>query len=128
MWKYLYYMKKIVRLTESDLVKIINKVINEQKNYQQMSEKLFKALKGFDYEFSIFSDLNNTEKEKEILEIIGQINTEDEWKKLQDTFGKKRGKTLQQWLEGDLSDFQLKKALTSLNQRIDKNKTNTTSL
>lgn len=124
-------MKKIIRLTESDLVKIVNKVINEQndqKNYQQMSEKLFNALKGADIETTIFSDINNTQKEKEIIEIIRQINTEDEWKKLQGAFGKKRGRTLSEWLKGDLSDFQYNRVMTSLNKRIEKSKMDVTSL
>ena len=124
-------MEKIIKLTESDLVKIIRKVITEQetqKNYQQMADKLFSALKGFDPEVSIFSDVNDTKKEREIIEIINQINTDDEWKKLQDAFGKKRGRTLPEWLKGDLSDFGFNKLMTSLNKRMDKEKIDVTSL
>jgi hypothetical protein len=120
-------MKKIIKLTESDLIKIVNRVISEQgeqKNYQQMAETLFNSLKGFDIETSIFSDVNDTEKEKQIIDIVNQINTEDEWKKLKDAFGKRRGRTLEEWLKGDLSDFGHNRLMTALNKRMDQEKNN----
>jgi hypothetical protein len=120
-------MKKIIKLTESDLIKIVNRVISEQgeqKNYQQMAETLFNSLKGFDIETSIFSDVNDTEKEKQIIDIVNQINTEDEWKKLKDAFGKRRGRTLEEWLKGDLSDFGHNRLMTALNKRMNQEKNN----
>jgi len=120
-------MKKIIKLTESDLIKIVNRVISEQgeqKNYQQMAETLFNSFKGFDIETSIFSDVNDTEKEKQIIDIVNQINTEDEWKKLKDAFGKRRGRTLEEWLKGDLSDFGHNRLMTALNKRMNQEKNN----
>ena len=40
-------MKKIIRLTESDLIRLVNKIIKEQSNKNILSEKEIKSLDSF---------------------------------------------------------------------------------
>jgi hypothetical protein len=68
---YLLNMKKIIKLTESDLVRLVNKVISEQESYD---ENVFdEIMKTLDYIANHF-DRNTTEEELEFL--ISQIEYE----------------------------------------------------
>jgi hypothetical protein len=48
-------------------------------------------------------DFTGTEENK-VKEILNQVNTRDEWKKLVHSYGKPKNQNLSQWLKDDLSD------------------------
>ena len=80
-------MKKVVRLTESDLVRLVKRVISEQKDldYWTMAKELDDSLG------SVFK--TSVDKDK-IAGILNQIETMKGWKEIQRTYGKPNGKDL----------------------------------
>lgn len=57
-------MKKIIRLNETDLTKIIKRIINEQ---EQTPESIIKELKKLTFKFKVIPDKNLTDKTAEFL-------------------------------------------------------------
>jgi hypothetical protein len=92
-------MKKVVRLTESDLARIVKRVISEQKelDYWTMAKQLDGRLGGFKTEGG----------KNKVASILNQIQTEEGWKEIQRTYGKPNGKdlitSLREYLGADYS-------------------------
>jgi hypothetical protein len=92
-------MKKVVRLTESDLVRLVKRVISEQKelDYWTMAKDLLSWLGSFK---------TKTGKDR-VASILNQIETKEGWKEIQRTYGKPNGKdlltSLREYLGADYS-------------------------
>jgi hypothetical protein len=79
-------MKKVVRLTESDLVRLVKRVISEQKqlDYWTMAKDLLFWLDSF-----------KTETGRDhVASILNQIKTKEGWKEIQRTYGNPNSKDL----------------------------------
>jgi hypothetical protein len=92
-------MKKVVRLTESDLVRLVKRVISEQEklDYWTMAKQLDSRLGSFKTQGG---------KDK-VASILNQIETKEGWKEIQRTYGKPNGKdlitSLREYLGADYS-------------------------
>jgi len=120
-------MKKIIRLTESDLARIIRRVVLEQgeKNndwYFQKAKELLDLMSGVDVKIPFVTDTVDgiyTENEGKIKDIFKQINTQEEWDKLKRAFGTPKGEGLVDWINDEFSDNPIE--LTDMYRRIEKN-------
>ena len=79
-------MKKVVRLTESDLVRLVKRVISEQEklDYWTMAKQLDSRLGSFKTDGG---------KDK-VASILNQIETMKGWEEIQRTYGNPNGKDL----------------------------------
>ena len=86
---------KIVRLTETDLTRLVSKIINEQ-NTQQVYNDIA------DYIQAKMSGLNFAEDAKDIEEtLFNRIKNMNDWEGLKKAFGKRDGKNLEEWINGE---------------------------
>lgn len=113
-------MKKVVRLTESDLLRIIGKVISEMGNtkplvseqsspltYQEIANLLYNNMKG----------LSSAEDAKNIRIIIqNRIKNKNDWEGVKKAFGVREGENLEQWLSGEMR-INLDDILKTINQK-----------
>ena len=89
-------MKKVIRLTESDLTKLVKRVIQEQTsqtNYQEIANYLYNSMKGL-------SDSEDSENVKSI--IVNRIKNKNDWEGVKKAFGVRDGENLEQWIQGEL--------------------------
>lgn len=89
-------MKKVIRLTESDLTKIVKRVIQEQTsqtNYQEIANDLYNSMKGL-------SDSEDAENVKSI--IVNKIKNKNDWEGVKKAYGVRDGENLEQWIQGEL--------------------------
>jgi hypothetical protein len=90
-------MKKVIRLTESDLTRIVRRVIKEQsqistQQWKSQAENLFRKMKG----------MNTPSDAKKIEEYITlNIKNKQDWENLKKAFGVRDGENLDQWLQGE---------------------------
>ena len=86
-------MKKVIRLTESDLNKIVKRVINEDTtnpNFANLENMLEKAMKGGG------TDLDT------IKLVFDQIKTKEDYLNLKKSFGMRGGQNLETWIGRDI--------------------------
>ena len=89
-------MKKVIRLTESDLTKLVRRVIQEQTsqtNYREIANYLYNSMKGL-------SDSEDSENVKSI--IVNRIKNKNDWEGVKKAFGVRDGENLEQWIQGEL--------------------------
>ena len=90
-------MKKVVRLTESDLVRLVNRGINEQLDYFGMAKTLLNWLDGYP----------TRQGKDKIASILNNIESKAGWTEIQRTYGKPNGKdlitSLREYLGADYS-------------------------
>jgi uncharacterized protein YacL (UPF0231 family) len=89
-------MKKVIRLTESDLTRLVRRVIQEQTsqtNYQEIANYLYNSMKGL-------SDSEDAENVKLI--IVNKIKNKNDWEGVKKAFGVRDGENLEQWIQGEL--------------------------
>ena len=94
-------MKKVIRLTESDLVRIVKRVVSEQynvrKDWELLSDRLEKDMTGLEFPGSL------TDNQSIIDKFYTNITNKSDWDNLQKAFGVRKNENLIQWLKGDLS-------------------------
>lgn len=103
-------MKKIVRLTESDLVHLVKRVINEQNSqndYQEIAGYLYNSMKGL-------SSKEDSDNVKSI--IFNRIKNRNDWEGVKKAFGVRDGENLEQWLNGEMR-ISLNDIMKSINQK-----------
>lgn len=89
-------MKKVIRLTESDLTRLVKRVIQEQTsqtNYQEIANYLYNSMKGL-------SDSEDAENVKSI--IVNKIKNKNDWEGVKKAYGVRDGENLEQWIQGEL--------------------------
>jgi hypothetical protein len=113
-------MKRIIRLTESDLTKIVKRVITEQ-TASEKAKKLYDLMKGVD--FSLWKGVTGdmSDNEKKIRDIINSINTQEEWDSIDTAFGNPDGQNLMAWLKDDMPEEELTKIINNMWSRIETN-------
>jgi hypothetical protein len=88
--------KRVIRLTESDLVRLVKKVINEQNtqdDYKEIADYLHSSMEGL----SSGKDAENIESI-----IINRIKNKNDWEGVKKAFGVRDGENLEQWLSGEM--------------------------
>ena len=96
--------KKVIRLTESDLVRLVKKVISEQntqQDYKQIADYLHSKMKG----------LNNAKDAEDIeTTISNRIKNMNDWEGVKKAFGERDGINLEGWINAEWN-LNLKKIL-----------------
>jgi hypothetical protein len=120
-------MKKVIRLKESDLVRIVKRVLLEQVEksndwYFKKAKELLDLMSGIDVKIPFVNDTVDgiyTENEGKIIDIFKQINTQEEWDKLKKAFGTPKGEGLVAWINDEFTSNPIE--LTDMYRRIEKN-------
>ena len=109
-------MKKVIRLTESDLTRIVKRVINEQynvrKDWELLSDRLEKDMTGLEFPGSL------TDNQTIINYFYTNIANKSDWDNLQKAFGVRKNENLKQWLKGDLSSSEYNSLMNWINTKI----------
>jgi len=109
-------MKKVIRLTESDLVRIVKRVISEQynvhKDWESLADTLERDMTGLE------NPLKPEDNQWIIDYFYTNITNKSDWDNLQKAFGVRKGENLKQWLKGDLSSSEYNSLMNWINNRI----------
>ena len=92
-------MKKIIRLTESELTRIVRRVISEQakkltpQDYKEIANYFKELMTGLNVTSDAANDIQQT--------IVNRINNKQDWEGVKKAFGVQDGQNLDQWLQNE---------------------------